>query len=81
MAILFLIYINDLSNISTLLTLMFADDTACLAKNVNINNLIEHINQELTKIARWFRTNQMAVNVSKTKFIIFHTREKLSIIQ
>ncbi len=34
------------------------------------------LNTELTKLARWFHSNKMAVNVSKTKFIIFHTKGK-----
>ena len=53
---------------------MFAVDTACLAKNKNLNLLINFVNNELTKLARWFRANRMAVNVGKTKFILFHTR-------
>ncbi len=52
---------------------MFADDTACLDKNDNLNELISTFNTEISKIARWFRTNKMAVNIAKTKFIIFHT--------
>jgi hypothetical protein len=72
--ILFLIYINDLYTSSALLSIMFADDTACLAKNKNLNLLINFVNNELTKLARWFRANRMAVNVGKTKFILFHTR-------
>jgi hypothetical protein len=55
---------------------MFADDTAGLACNSNLADLFSHVNSELKKIARWFRANKMAVNVSKTKFIIFHTRGK-----
>jgi hypothetical protein len=74
--ILFLIYINDLYTASKLLKLMFADDTAGLASHNNINDLITFVNTELKKIARWFRANKMAVNVSKTKFIIFHTKDK-----
>ena len=31
---------------------------------------------ELQGIANWLRANRMAVNVSKTKFILFHTRGK-----
>ena len=53
---------------------MFADDTACLACDENIENLFSYANDELSKIARWFRANKMAVNVSKTKFILFHTK-------
>jgi hypothetical protein len=72
--ILFLIYINDLYSASALLSLMFADDTACLAKNRDLNTLVNFVNEELNKLARWFRANHMAVNISKTKFILFHTR-------
>jgi hypothetical protein len=73
--ILFLIYINDLYTSSKLFKVMFADDTAGLACNKNLILLVEHVNTELKKIARWFRANKMAMNVSKTKFIIFHTIE------
>ncbi len=52
---------------------MFADDTAGLACNDNLTELVSHVNGELKKVARWFRANKMAVNVSKTKYIIFHT--------
>jgi hypothetical protein len=55
---------------------MFADDTACAASDKNLTNLVNLINTELTKLARWFRSNRMAVNVGKTKFIIFHTKGK-----
>jgi hypothetical protein len=75
--ILFLIYINDLYSASKLLKLMFADDTAGLASDKNLSTLVENVNAELKKIARWFRSNKMAVNVSKTKFIIFHTKGRV----
>jgi hypothetical protein len=55
---------------------MFADDTAGLAKDDNLANLFSFVNTEIKKIARWFRANKMAVNVGKTKYIIFHTRGK-----
>jgi hypothetical protein len=74
--ILFLIYINDLYSASDLFKIMFADDTACLASNSNLNELIQFVNEEIKKVARWFRANKMAVNVSKTKFIVFHTKGK-----
>jgi hypothetical protein len=50
--ILFLIYINDLYNASTLFKLMFADDTARLAKGDNLTNLFTFVNEEIKKIAR-----------------------------
>jgi hypothetical protein len=73
--ILFLIYINDLYSYSKLLSIMFADDTACLAKHNNLNELISFVNTELSKVSKC-RANRMAVNVNKTKFIIFHTKGK-----
>jgi hypothetical protein len=74
--ILFLCYINDIHTATDLLTFLFADDTSCLAEHKNLHELIEYVNRELKKLANWFRCNKMAVNTSKTKFIIFRTKGK-----
>jgi hypothetical protein len=74
--ILFLCYINDIFTASELATFLFADDTQCLAENKNLMDLIDFVNNELQKLANWFRANKMAVNVSKTNYIIFHTKGK-----
>jgi hypothetical protein len=55
---------------------MFADDTACADSDSDLNSLISRANMELKKIALWFRANKMAVNISKTKYIIFHNKGK-----
>ena len=75
--ILFLCYINDMPMSTVLFTLLFADDTACLASGKNLQELITLVNAELNKIAVWFRVNRMAVNIGKTKFIIFHSKNKV----
>ena len=74
--ILFLCYINDLPNATELLTFLFADDTSGLISGDNLNDLVTKMNIEINKLSNWFRANKMALNVSKTKFIIFHTRGK-----
>ncbi len=74
--ILFLCYINDIFSASDLAMFLFADDTTCLAENNNLNDLIDYVNSELNKLAIWFKANRMAVNVSKTNYIIFRTRGK-----
>ena len=74
--ILFLCYINDLPGSTLLYTLLFADDTACLAAGNSLPDLINYINTELNKMAIWFRANKMAVNAEKTKYIIFHAKNK-----
>ena len=74
--ILFLCYINDLPNATELLTFLFADDTSGLIFGKNLQELVQRMNSEINKLANWFRANKMAVNISKTKYIIFHTKGK-----
>ena len=74
--ILFLCFINDLPNSSNLLTFLFADDTQGLATGRNLPELIDYVNAELKKWASWFIANKMAVNINKTKYIIFHNKGK-----
>jgi hypothetical protein len=35
-----------------------------------------YMNNELQKISNWFRSNKMAINTAKIKFIVFRTRGK-----
>jgi hypothetical protein len=55
---------------------LFADDTTCLSKGKNLQELLRYVTDELQKIAVWFCSNKMAVNTSKTKFIVFRTHGK-----
>jgi hypothetical protein len=55
---------------------MFADDTFCLESDTNLNNLISTVNSEINKMAVWFRANKLAVNIGKTKYMIFRMRGK-----
>ena len=72
--ILFLCFINDLHLATWLLTLLFADDTAIIDSDTDLRTLISRVNIEIKKIANWFRSNKMSVNVNKTKYIIFRPR-------
>ena len=74
--ILFLCYINDLWTATSLFSVLFADNTTCLARGKNLLDLTAFVNIELNKIANWFLSNKMAVNTAKTKFIVFHTKGK-----
>jgi len=74
--ILFLCYINDFWKCTSLFTTLFADDGTCLAKSKNLLELVNFVNNELQKIANWFLSNKMAINTSKTKFILFRTQGK-----
>jgi hypothetical protein len=74
--ILFLCFIKDLPNCTDLLTLLFADDTAGLVSGPDLHPLLAKANLELQKLGMWFRANKMAVNVSKTKYVIFKPKGK-----
>ena len=72
--ILFLCFINDLHLATDLFTLLFADDTSGLDSDKDLPTLITRVNGEIKKLANWFRANRMAVNVSKTKYILFRPK-------
>jgi len=75
--LLFLLYINDIVNASTILFLiLFADDTNVLLKGKDIDELIVKMNSELINIINWLNANQLALNIGKTHFIIFRPRNK-----
>ena len=80
--LLFLIYINDLSTASNLTKIMYADDTTLLSPicnfqfNNNTPDLADNINSELAKVSDWLAVNKLSLNVNKSKFIIFHTKQK-----
>ena len=68
----FLMYINDLCNVSSLLfSLLYPDDTNMFVTGKNIENLIFLMNTELKKIVIWLNSNKLSLNVKKIHFIIF----------
>ena len=75
--LLFLIYVNDLQYVSNLLEpIMFADDTNLFYAEKNIKTLFEIVNKELQKISQWFISNELSLNVKKTKYSFFHKPSK-----
>ena len=69
--LLFIIYINDLSESLTYCKpIIFADDTTLFHKGIN-NNMFEHMNHDLKLLSDWFRANQLSINTSKTKYMFF----------
>lgn len=75
--ILFLLYINDVTNVSKLLNLiLFADDTNIFMHHTDMNTLVTLVNVELSKLTDWFVSNRLSLNVKKTNFIIFCSSQK-----
>ena len=75
--LLFLLYINDLSNVSTkLFSLFFADDSNMFLTGSNPDQLIKSMQEETTKIVDWLQLNKLSLNLKKTHFILFHKKRK-----
>ena len=68
--ILFLTYINDLTNCSNLLTKLFADDTGLLSSHNSIPTLENNVNYEMMKVHDWMVSNKLTVNIEKSKSMI-----------
>ena len=75
--LLFLLYINDLPNISKHLKFfLFADDTNIYYVSNDLKNREKKMNKELQKLYEWLCINRLTLNISKTNFIIFHAINK-----
>ena len=73
----FLLYINDIANVSKLVDLiLFADDTSIFFSHKDLNYLNNALNRELRKLSDWFIVNKLSLNLTKTKFMIFKPRQK-----
>ena len=75
--LLFLLYINDLPNISKSLNFyVFADDTNIYYESSSLQELEKTINKELHKLYLWLNVNRLSLNIDKTNYIIFHPYNK-----
>ena len=64
--LLFILYINDIVKVSTVLNpVLFADDTSLFHAHTDFDTLIKEINEELQKITTWFHTNKLSLNKKK----------------
>ena len=75
--LLFIIYINDIQNCSKLVSLvLFADDTNILYSHECLKILNEIVQNEINKLADWLNVNKLSINIEKTKFILFRSKNK-----
>ena len=84
--LLFIIYMNDIHEASDIFhSILYADDTTlstplCAFKIPltvsQINSLSTKINAEMSKIHDWLCINKLSLNLSKTKYMIFHNRQR-----
>ena len=76
--LLFLLYVNDLQNVSsTLFVTQFAVDTSLFLPGDNMPSIKNNLCNELQKFEEWFQLNKLQINVKKTCYMIFKTKNKL----
>ena len=75
--LLFLIYVNDLCDVSKVLDfVLVADDTNIFFSHNNVNLIEKTVNEELLKLTSWCQTNKLSINHTKSKFMVFKPRQK-----
>ena len=76
--LLFILYINDIINVSNKLKMyLYADDSVILMSGKDINNIICLMNEELENINKWFRVNRLTINSKKSNYIIFNKNKRI----
>ena len=53
----------------------YADDSNFLISGKYLNQIVEKLNIELKNVCDWFRCNEMSLNPTKTKFMVFNKRK------
>ena len=78
--LLFILYINDLANVSKhLFPILYAYDTNFFISGKNLDNLIQTANHETEKIFDWLNVNKLSLNIQKTHYMIFHSRKNIKV--
>ena len=75
--LLFLLYINDIFNVSQILeATLFADDTIVFYSYQDLHYLMNTMNKEMNKLYEWLKINKLTLNLEKMKYILFKPRKK-----
>ena len=75
--LLFLIYINDICNVSKVLDfILFADDTNIFFSHKDKLFLSQTLNSELLSLSEWCKVNKLSINLKKCNFMIFKLGQK-----
>ena len=73
--LLFLLYIDDLTRISTIIKFtLFADDTTVLYSDRSLKYFLAAAENELSIVVQWFFANRLLINIDKTPFMFFASK-------
>ena len=73
----FIIYVNDIPNsVPDLSLILFADDTSAFTSHKDLSTLNNIMNNGLTKLNTWFKSNKLSLNLKKTNYMLLGTHNK-----
>ena len=73
----FIIYVNDIPNsVPDLSLILFADDTSAFTSHKDLSTLNNIMNNGLSKLNTWFKSNKLSLNVKKTNYMLLGTHKK-----
>lgn len=74
---LFILYVNDIykSLVHSKLSL-FADDTLIYISGKNVQDVVNKLNEDLSRVNSWLNANKLKLNVAKTKYMVINNRKK-----
>ena len=76
--LLFIIYINDLPEITNLAKyIFFADDANILVTGQDLSEINIKIKTVITAIELWVKSNGLKLNIKKTKYMVFSNKRNL----
>ena len=64
----------QISNIYDLF--LFADDTNLFFSDFDFPTLMNLINSEILNLSNWFKANKLTLNIQKSNYVIFKTRQQ-----
>ena len=77
--LLFLIYVNDMSQAVECDLFLYADDSCLLFQNKNIENIQKILTENFSNLCDWFVDNKLSIHFDedKTKSILFSSKHKI----
>ena len=55
---------------------MYADDTNAFHSDKSLKSLTHVMQEEMNEVIKWLNVNKLSINTTKTKYIIFKSRNK-----
>jgi hypothetical protein len=76
--LLFVIHINDLPKCLLICSIsIYADDIIIYFSGSDTNEIMETLQNDLDRVAQWMTSSRLVLNYSKTKVMLFGTKQKL----